>query len=152
MDRIDILLNERKSIERELQSLKSSNYQGHVCKLVERAKSFDGFKLVAAKIDSPDVDHLKQVGDLLRNELKSGVGVLASVINDKINFICVVTDDLIKNNKLNAGDIVKQVAAEVGGSGGGRPHMALAGGKEVQKIDAVLDQVESIIREKMKKV
>lgn len=87
------------------------------------------------------------MGDTLREKLGSGVGVLAAVMDGKLSFACVVTDDLIQNKKLKAGDIVKRVAAIAGGSGGGRPHLALAGGKDVQRLQEALDQVPQILQE-----
>jgi alanyl-tRNA synthetase len=91
------------------------------------------------------------VSDVLRAKLGSGVGVLGSVINDKISFVCVVTDDLIASQKLHAGEIVKKVAAIAEGSGGGRPHMALAGGKNISKLDQALAKVPQIVMEFVKK-
>jgi len=89
---------------------------------------------------------LKELGDVLREKLKSGVGLLASKIEDKVQFVCVVTDNLIKEKKLSAGKIVGEVAKVVGGGGGGRPHLATAGGKEVSKLDEALIQFEKIIQ------
>ena len=149
IDRIDSIVNEKKIIENELNSLKAKNSRSEIIKLVERAKYLDGFKLVTSQIKSADVENLKQLGDLLREELKSGIGVLGAIINDKINFICVITDDIINEKKLSANDIIKQIAAFAGGSGGGRAHMALAGAKDLGKLNSALEKVESIIREKL---
>ena len=68
---------------------------------------------------------------------------------DKINFLCVVTDDLIKQKRLKAGEIVKEVAAIAGGSGGGKPHMALAGAKDLDKFELALAETEKIIQKKI---
>ena len=87
---------------------------------------------------------------MLREKLQSGVGVLGAKFGDKINFLCVITDDVIKNKNIKAGNIVKQVAAIAGGSGGGRPHMALAGAKDLDKFDLALAEVEKIIVEQIK--
>ncbi|MFQ6116289.1 MAG: DHHA1 domain-containing protein, partial [bacterium] len=83
---------------------------------------------------------------VLREELKSGVGVLGAIINGKGSFVCVVTKDLITGKKLNAGDIIHQVAKLAGGGGGGNPYMALAGARDVSKIDEALIAVEHIVR------
>ena len=116
---------------------------------IKNAKQLDGFKLVVTPVTSNSVDELKKIGDALRERLKSGVGVLGAVLGDKLNFLCVITDDLIKQKKLRAGDIVKEVAAIAGGSGGGRPHLALAGAKEVGKLEQALAETEKIIRNKI---
>ena len=149
-ERINSLLQEKKTLEKELSSYKAKNSKQEIDKLVQDARQVDGFKLVCSKIESPDVDFLKQHGDMLRDALKSGVGVLGAEINGKVNFLCVVTDDLIKSKKLSAGNLVKQIAAIAGGSGGGRPHLALAGAKNPEQLDSALDQVETIIKENIK--
>jgi len=150
LDRIDSLINEKKVMARELFSLKAESARGEIVKLVGNAKILSGFKLVTKQVECPDVDNLKQLGDLLREELKSGVGVLSAIINGKINFICVITDDIVKDRKLSANDVVKQVAAIAGGSGGGRPHIALAGAKNLDKLNNALQGVEPIIKQKLK--
>ena len=113
--------------------------------------SLDGFKIVTSQVLSETVDELKQVSDTLRSKIGSGVGVLSSVINEKASFVCVVTDDLISGKNLKAGDIIKQVAAIADGSGGGRPHMALAGGKNINKIGQALEKVPKIVSALTKK-
>ncbi|MEK6566865.1 MAG: DHHA1 domain-containing protein, partial [Bacteroidota bacterium] len=81
----------------------------------------------------------------LRSRLGSGVGLLAAVIDDKVSLVCVVTDDLVAGKKVEAGKIVGAVAKLVGGGGGGRPHMATAGGKDVAKLDEALTKTKSIV-------
>ena len=149
-ERIDTLINEKKMMERELFLLKAESARREIVKLAANAKILDGFKLVTKQVACPDIDNLKQLGDLLREELKSGVGVLSAIINGKINFICVVTDNIVKDRKLSANDIIKQVAAIAGGSGGGRPHIALAGAKKLDNLNNALQGVESIIKQKLK--
>jgi alanyl-tRNA synthetase len=145
-ERIDALLAERKALEKELQTFKVQSSRGEIDTLVNNAIQLNGLKIVSSRVNVPDVDTLKQTGDMLRDALKSGVGVLAAVIQDKLNFICVVTDDLVAAKKYNANDIVKQVAAIAGGGGGGRPNMALAGGKNIEKLDDALNHALTIIK------
>ena len=92
------------------------------------------------------MDELKSLGDALRVKLKSGVGILASVIEDKAALVCVVTDDLVAAGRLQAGKIIGAVAKQIGGAGGGRPHMATAGGKDVAKLDTALRGASDIVR------
>ena len=101
--------------------------------------------LVAGHVEARDMEDLKRIGDVLRAKIGSGVGVLGAVINEKVALVCVVTDDLIQHHKVHAGTIVGRVAKLVGGGGGGRPHMATAGGKDVDKLDDALSQVPEII-------
>ncbi len=111
--------------------------------LIAQAKNIRGVNAVVAKIESSSADEMKNLGDSLRLKLGSGVGVIASVIEDKVFIVCVVTDDLMK--KLPAGKIVGDLAKKVGGGGGGRPHLATAGGKDVDKIDEMLGSIPGII-------
>ena len=92
------------------------------------------------------MDELKSFGDEIRNKIKNGIGVLISTIdNSKVGIVCVVSDDLIKEKKLSAGKIVGELAKLVGGGGGGRPHLATAGGKDVSAIPLALEKVEEVI-------
>ena len=86
------------------------------------------------------MDELKSFGDEMRNKIKSGVGVLIAQIEDKVGIVAVVSDDLIKDKKLSAGKIVGELAKLVGGGGGGRPHLATAGGKDVKQIVTALSK------------
>ncbi len=144
-DKIETLLNEKQQLEKEVRQLRVQSARQNIDRLIDEAQSVSGFKLVTSQVQIEDVEELKQVSDTLRDKIGSGVGVLASVINNKAAFVCVVTDDLITKNDLRAGDIVKQVAAFAEGSGGGRPHMALAGGKNVSKIGHALSKATEII-------
>ncbi|MCG8608415.1 alanine--tRNA ligase, partial [bacterium] len=151
VERIEQLLHERHQLEKELRQLRVQSARQNIKQLVEQAHTVNGFKLVASKMSFQEVDELKQVADALRTRLGSGVGVLGSAINDKASFVCVVTDDLISGQALKAGDIVKQVAIVADGSGGGRPHMALAGARDVNKIDQALAKVPEIVQHLMQK-
>jgi alanyl-tRNA synthetase len=131
---------EKESGRQHLQSL-SSDIEG----LVAHAININGFKLVATKVQSASVDELKSLGDSLRAKLGSGVGLIGSVIDDKVSLVCVVTDDLVAGKKVEAGKIVGAVAKLVGGGGGGRPHMATAGGKDVARLDEAISQTKSIV-------
>ena len=90
------------------------------------------------------MNSLRNLGDEIRNRLGSGVVVLASVLKDKISFVTMVTKDLNAQG-VSAGNIIKEVAKATGGSGGGRPDMAQAGGKDVDKIDEALALVPELI-------
>jgi len=116
-----------------------------IAEQVASAVSFHGVKIMAARIDGVSSEELKSMGDSLRSQLKSGVGVLASVTGDKVGLVCVVTDDLIKTRNLQAGKIVGILAQRIGGGGGGRPHLATAGGKDTEKLDEMLREAPAIV-------
>jgi alanyl-tRNA synthetase len=145
-EKVESLLQEKRHLEKELKEIRLKSAREKIELLIEKSQDVDGFKVVASQIQSRDIEELKQISDTLRTKLGSGVGVLGSIINDKISFVCVVTDDLISKKHLKAGDIVKQVAAVADGSGGGRAHMALAGGKSLNKIDSALAKVPEIVQ------
>lgn len=150
-EKVEGLLEERRRIEKELRDLRIRSAREQINRLVENPTEVNGFKVVSSEIESHDIEELKQISDTLRNKLGSGVGVLGTVINDKVSFVCVVTDDLISANRLKAGDIVQKVAAIADGSGGGRPHMALAGGKNVSKLNQALAKVPEIVSQLVQK-
>jgi alanyl-tRNA synthetase len=141
------LLDARKQLEREIRELRLKLARQEMAELANRAISLNGFRVVSAKVEVADVEDLKSMSDTLRDRLGSGVGVLAAVLDNKINLVCVVTDDLIKQKNLKAGEIVRKVAEMVGGSGGGRPHQALAGGKDIHRLGEALGKVTDIVRE-----
>jgi alanyl-tRNA synthetase len=113
------------------------------------AEELDGRRLVVARIEVSSVPLLRQAGDQVRDRLGSGGAVLGAVIGDKVNFLAVVTDDLIKSGVARADELVREVARVAGGSGGGKPHQALAGGKEIAKLDEALDRGRHVLRERL---
>jgi alanyl-tRNA synthetase len=97
------------------------------------------------------VDLLRQAGDLLRERLRSGAGILAAVMGGKVSFLAVVTDDLIGDGGLRADELVREVAKVAGGSGGGKAHQAMgSGGKDAELIAPALDRGRAFMRERVK--
>jgi alanyl-tRNA synthetase len=145
------LLEEKKLFEKELARFRLKTLSSSIDDLLASSISIGTMKLLAVKIPSTTMDELKSLGDTVRAKLGSGVGLLASVIENKIQFVCVVTDDLISEKKIEAGKVVNAVAKLVGGGGGGRPHLATAGGKDIAKIDEALAQTRSVIESFLRK-
>jgi alanyl-tRNA synthetase len=143
--RINELLDEKKHLEKELVELKLQEKLGGIDSIVSTPATVKGIRIFKGKVSALNMDELKVMGDELRDKMKNGVGVLISQIEEKVGIVAIVSDDLIKEKKLSAGNIVKEIAKIVGGSGGGKPHLATAGGKDISKIDEALDKVESII-------
>jgi alanyl-tRNA synthetase len=141
----------KKSLEKENTHFRLKSLSGAMDELISSAVSIDAMKLVAAKISAASMDELKSLGDSLRAKLGSGVGLLVSVIENKVQLVCVVTDDLVSAKKIEAGKVVGAVAKIVGGGGGGRPHMATAGGKDLEKIDEAIAQTKSIVESLLRK-
>jgi alanyl-tRNA synthetase len=149
-ERMKKVLDERKALELELRKLRQQSAAGEVDDLLNTVQMVKGVQLIAAPVQAANVDELRQMGDLLREKMKSGVAVLAMISGDKANFLCTVSKDIIDGRKLKAGDIVKQVAALAGGSGGGQPHMALAGAKEIDKVKPALAEAAAILAKMIK--
>jgi alanyl-tRNA synthetase len=112
--------------------------------LLAQAEVIKGVKVLAAKIPSARMEILREMSDIIRDKLKSAIVVLGTVHQDKPAFIAAVTPDLVAKG-YDAGKIVKQVAGVAGGSGGGKPGLAQAGGKDKKKLDEALKLVKSLI-------
>jgi alanyl-tRNA synthetase len=132
-----------KQLEKQLETLKRKAAGSLAGDLVEQARTVKDVRLIAARVDGYDRDALRQLVDALRQKLGSGVVVLASAEEGKVALITAVTKDL--NPKLHAGKIVQELAKLVGGSGGGRPDLAEAGGKDTSGIQNALDQVYPLL-------
>jgi alanyl-tRNA synthetase len=91
-------------------------------------------------------DDLLDLADTVREKLKSTVGVLAAILDEKIAFVAVVTDDLIKSKNIKAGQVVKEISKIAGGTGGGKPHLAQGGGKDLTKLKKALDGLPEIVK------
>jgi alanyl-tRNA synthetase len=143
--RIASMQEERKELEKKARKAQQSSAGSEIDALIAHAVAVSDIKVVAAQVDASGVDEFKTIGDKLRERLKSGAGVLGSVIDGKVVLLAVVTDDLIQSRSLKAGDIVKKAAEIVGGSGGGKPHLALAGGKDPSRLDEALGKVPEIV-------
>ena len=140
------LLARTRALEREVQSMRREHAGLEMDALVGRAVNVDGVRVVAAEVSPPDMDGFRTLGDGLRGALGTGgVGVIGANLNGKASLLAVVTDDLISRG-VQAGDVVKAIAKTVGGGGGGRPHLAQAGGKFPEKIGEALARVPAIIR------
>ncbi len=119
--------------------------------LLRQAEQVSDVTILATKVPALTMPILREMGDILRDRLKSAIVVLATVYNGKPNFLAMVTPDLIAKG-FNAGDIINHVAKVTGGGGGGKAAMAQAGGKDAAKIDEALKLVKSIIASKLSSI
>lgn len=139
------LLEEKKKLEKELAELKLKEKLAGIDEVVNKPSDVNGIKVFKGKVTVENMDELKSMGDELRMKMKSGIGLLISEIEGKVGIVCVVSDDLIRDKKMSAGKIVGEVAKIVRGGGGGRPHLATAGGKDIGKIEEALNNIENIV-------
>jgi alanyl-tRNA synthetase len=146
--RVDILQANVKELSKEMESLKGklASYEGKA--LLEQIQQVQGVAYIAAELSGLDMDGLRNVAEDLRNRIESGVIVVGGKIEDKVNFVVGVTKDLVAKG-LQAGKIVKEVAAITGGGGGGRPELAQAGGRDASKLADALAQVPEILKQQM---
>jgi len=143
--RLKKMEKEIKILENEKRELLKKQAGGDLAGLLKDIVEIDGFKLLAAQLDGVDMNTLRASADELKAKLGSGIAVLGTAAGEKVHLIAAVTPDLVKKG-LSAGEIVKAAARIVGGSGGGRPDLAQAGGKEPKKLKEALQAVPEIIR------
>ena len=154
--RIKSLLEDRHALAKRLQdSLRSAaagdGQGGPIKSLVENGEIVDGVRIVAASVSAHDLQTLQSMGDALREQMESGVGVLAaSFDNGKHTMLTVVSDDL-RDRGIRADVILKDLAAAAGGKGGGKPHMAQAGIPDADRMARAIDDAPTMIRKHLAK-
>ena len=139
VEKIRALGQRQKQLERELEAVKAKVAAGATADLSGQAVEVAGVKVLAAQVDGVSGNDLRDLQDQLKNKLGSGIVVLGAADGDKVSLIAGVTQDL--TGRIKAGDLIKAVAAQVGGKGGGRPDMAQAGGTDAAALPAALDSV-----------
>jgi len=142
-ERVDRLLKHQRELEREIEALKGKLAARDSADLIGRAREIKGVKVLATTVEAPDVKTLRDFGDKLRDKLASGVILLGARVEGKAMLLCMVTKDL--TGRYHAGNIIKAVAPQVGGSGGGRPDMAQAGGPQPENLERALAKLEELI-------
>jgi alanyl-tRNA synthetase len=150
LQRIDVLQKELKSQKQDLQKARSMASRSSAADIFANVQDAGGVSLVAAEIEGADPAALREAADLGRKKIGSGVVVLGCRQDDKVSLVVGVTADLVSKG-LHAGKIIKEVAAIVGGSGGGRPDLAQAGGKDPAKLPEAIAQARDIVAAQVKK-
>ncbi|OGA27037.1 MAG: alanine--tRNA ligase, partial [Betaproteobacteria bacterium RIFCSPLOWO2_12_61_14] len=145
--RVVQILDNVKMLEKELARLKSKLASAQGDDLVNQAAEINGIKVLAAQLEGADATGLRETLDKLKDKLKSAAIVLAAVADGKVSLIAGVTPDLTA--RIKAGDLVNMVAQQVGGKGGGRPDMAMAGGTQPEHLAAALASVPAWVKAKL---
>jgi alanyl-tRNA synthetase len=144
-DRFEKILEEKRNIEARLARMEEKMASMQAIRLVGKTNIIEGIRVLTSKVDLDRVDSLRKMADELREKFQeNSVGVLGCEIKGKAFFLAFVTNDL--TSKIKAGDIVREVAKIAGGKGGGKPHLAEAGGKDVGKIDTALSKAPEIVK------
>ncbi len=146
-DRVEKLVAQQRQVERELESLKASLTSKRSQDLLEAVEDWNGCKVLVTSVETDDPKVLREMNDRFKDRLKSGIIVLGAAHEQKAFLLAGVTPDLTQ--KIRAGDLIREIAKEVGGSGGGRPDMAQAGGNRPEGLTGALDRAKAIIREKL---
>ena len=142
-ERVNQVLTQNKELEKKLKNQKKAGSTFNVAKLVEESKNIGNAKVIVHMTDATSSEELKGLGDSLLSGLKNGVGVLGAA-GEKPMIVVVVSNNLIKDG-LNASSIAKSIGKSMGGGGGGKPHLATAGGKDLDSLKTALNESFNII-------
>ncbi|UPA29440.1 alanine--tRNA ligase [Terrisporobacter glycolicus] len=149
VQRAHTLVEENKSLTKELQDAKTKLNLQSVDALLDSKVDVSGVSLLCAKFEGIDMNSLKETADSLRDKVGSGVVVLSNVVDNKVNFVVTATNDVIEKG-IHSGNIVREVAKIANGKGGGRPNMAQAGATDISKVDEALSYASEVIKGQIK--
>ena len=146
-ERIEKLLAQQRQMEKELEALKASAAGRRSADLFDQTGEIDGVEVLVTQIEADNPKILREMNDKFKEKFTKGVAVLGAVSGEKVFLLAGVTQEL--TSRLHAGNLIKEIVKEVGGSGGGRPDMAQAGGNRPDKLKDALHLAEKLIREKL---
>ncbi|MFZ5576413.1 MAG: alanine--tRNA ligase [Pseudomonadota bacterium] len=146
-ERVAQLIEHSRAQEKELDRLKAKLASSQGDELLQQAVDVKGVRVLAAQLDGVDAKALRETADRLRDKLKSCALVLGTIVDGKVSLIAAVTPDV--TGRLKAGELVNHVAAQVGGKGGGKPDMAMAGGTDAAKLPGALASVAAWVQERL---
>ena len=141
--KVERLLQRQRELEREAYSLHDRLSNQEIGALLSSVREIKGVKVLAAKVDGKDPKRLREFVDQLKEKIGSGVILLGGQSEEKVSLIMGVTKDL--TDRFNAGDLIKKIAVRIGGTGGGRPDFAQAGGTDPKRLDEALNAIDDLI-------
>ncbi len=144
VDKITKLIDEIKTLEKEIKRLKTGASADLVTEAIKDALEINGIKIVKMRRDGLGYNELRMLADKIRDRIKSGIIIVTSVNNSQGAIVCMVTKDL--REKYNAGKIVKTISEIAGGKGGGNPEMAQGGTKDIEKLSAVFESLHEVVK------
>jgi alanyl-tRNA synthetase len=145
--KVEQLLGRIKTLEKDVEQLRGKLARDESVDLASQAQDVKGIKVLAARLDGADAKGLREAIDGLKDKLAPAAIVLASVADNKVTLIAGVSKDLV--GRVHAGEMVSDVAAKIGGKGGGRPDMAQAGGSDVAALDGALSNVAQWVAQRL---
>ena len=149
ISRVEQLGAQNKELEKEIAQLHAAASKNQVDGLLENVKEVNGVKLLGCEVEAADMNSLRDMSDMFRDKLGSGVVVLGAKSESGVNLIVAATKDLTKQG-IHAGNIIKEIAKVTGGGGGGRPDMAQAGGKDYTRLAEALAMAETLVAGQLK--
>ncbi|WP_083529006.1 alanine--tRNA ligase [Anaerosphaera aminiphila] len=144
LDKIKSVVDLNKNYEKEIKDLKQKEAENEVSNIIKSVKEHNSINYVTYVFEDVDLNIVRNIADEVRDKIGSVIVLFATVSDGKINFVCAVSKDLVKQN-ISAGNIVREVAKIAGGGGGGRADMATAGGKDISKLDLALSELKNLI-------
>jgi alanyl-tRNA synthetase len=144
--RVERLMSQLREAEKEVEKLKHKMQSSQAGDIISEAREINGVRVLAKRVDNMEQKDLRDFGDKLRDKLGSGVLALGSAKDGKVSLVVMVSRDLI--GRFHAGHIIKDIASILGGTGGGKPDLAQAGGKDPGKLDEALEALYTIIKKK----
>jgi alanyl-tRNA synthetase len=148
LEKVTELTEISKQKERTIAELKQKFAGNAIMDIHQKMVIISGVQVTIAEVENMPMEELRTIGDLLKDRMGSGVVLLGSALEGKVNFVATATPDIVKRG-FHAGKVIKEVAAIAGGGGGGRPDMAQAGGKLPEKLAESLVKGEACIREQL---
>ncbi len=142
---LELLIEEQAKLKRQVDQYAAGKAQQIKKQLLDEVKDINGVAFLAAKIDLPNADLVKNLAFELRNQLQKAFVVLGAIIEDKPHLAVIISDELVQERKLNASTIVRALGKDIQGGGGGQPFFATAGGKDVEGIDKALKNAVNYI-------
>ena len=147
-EKAEAAMAEMKALRQSIEKLRAKEAAGETDRILFGAHELGGLKVITATVPEADAARLRQMGDILKDREPNVVAVMAAVSGEKITFLCVCGKEAVKKG-IKAGDIIKQVSAIAGGSGGGKPDSAMGGGKDPLMVDNALAMVDNVVSMKL---
>ncbi len=147
-EKAEAAMAEMKALRQSIEKLRSKEAAGETERILFGAHDVGGLRVLTATIPDADADRLRKMGDFLKDKEPNVVGVLAAIKDEKITFLAVCGKEAVAKG-VKAGDIIKQVSAIAGGSGGGKPDSAMGGGKDPLMLDNALAMVDNVVSMKL---
>ena len=144
LQKIKLNIKSLKEANKEIEKLEHDMAKDQISGILDAVKNKNGINYVIKKFEGVDVNTLRDLADEVRNKVGSVVVLFATVNDGKLNFVCAVSKDLVEK-KIAAGKIIKEIAKVAGGGGGGRPDMATAGAKDINKVGEALNKLSELL-------